>query len=101
MSERLFTAEEVAEKLRLNKVTVHRWIRSGKLEAVNFGGTSGYRIRASDVEAFLWAEYGGMAGHFRRAARAMYEASNAGKDYAERFDNASVLKRSEELREQA
>jgi excisionase family DNA binding protein len=101
VSERLFTAEEVAEKLRLNKVTVHRWIRSGRLAAVNFGGTSGYRIRGSDVEAFLWAEYGGVAGHFRRAARALYEAASAAKAYAERFDNDQVMERSAQLKEEA
>jgi excisionase family DNA binding protein len=100
VSERLFTTDEVAERLRLNKVTVHRWIRSGKLSAVNLGGNSGYRIRASDVEAFLWAEYGGVAGHFRRAARAIYEASNAARDYAERFDDAKVLARSGELHDE-
>ena len=43
-----------------------------------------------DVEAFLWAEYGGIAGAFRRAAHAMYEAANAAKGYAERFDNEKV-----------
>ena len=101
VSEKFFSAEEVAEKLKLNKVTVHRWIRSGKLPAVNLGGTSGYRIRGSDIEALLWAEYGGLAGHFRRAARALYEAANAASDYADRFDNGPTAARADELREAA
>ncbi len=98
MSERFFTTEEVAERLRLNKVTVHRWIRSGKLPAVNLGGTSGYRVRGTDVEAFLWAQYGGMAGHFHRAARALYEAADAAKEYADRFDNRAIAERAIALR---
>jgi excisionase family DNA binding protein len=101
VSEKFFTAEEVAEKLKLNKVTVHRWIRSGKLPAVNLGGTSGYRIRGADVEALLWAEYGGIAGHFRRAARALYEAAAAADGYADHFDDGKVAARGAQLREEA
>lgn len=101
MSERFFTAEEVAAKLKLNKVTVLRWIRNGKLSAVNLGGTSGYRIRGADVEALLWSEYGGMKGHLTRASRALSEASDAARDYADRFDNATMATRSLELREEA
>lgn len=87
--------------MRLNKVTVHRWIRNGRLPAVNLGGTSGYRIRGADIEAFLWSEYGGIAGHLDRAARAVYEAAHAAKAYAEQFDNHSMAARSDELREEA
>jgi excisionase family DNA binding protein len=101
VDEKVFTAEEVAEKLKLNKVTVHRWIRGGKLPAVNLGGTSGYRIRGADVEALLWAEYGGIRGHFHRAARALYEAADTAKDYADTFDDATMARRSAELREEA
>jgi excisionase family DNA binding protein len=101
MSERFFTAEEIAGRLKLNKVTVLRWIRSGKLPAVNLGGTSGYRVRGSDVEAHLWTEYGGMKGHLSRAARALSEAADAARDYADRFKNAPMAARSVELREEA
>ena len=101
MSERFFTAEEVAERLRVSKVTVHRWIRAGRLPAVNLGGTSGYRLRGTDVEAFLWTEYGTVGGYFRRAAHALYEASNAISQYGERFDNAEATKRGVELRREA
>jgi excisionase family DNA binding protein len=101
VEEKFFTAEEVAEKLRLNKVTVHRWIRGGKLPAVNLGGTSGYRIRGTDVEALLWSEYGGLKGHFHRAARALYEAADAAKAYADTFDDPAMGQRSGDLREEA
>jgi excisionase family DNA binding protein len=101
VSERFFTAEEVADRLRLNKVTVHRWIRSGKLQAVNLGGTSGYRIRGSDVEALLWGEYGGIRGYFHRAARALYEAADAAKQYADTFDDDRMGRRSAHLHEEA
>jgi excisionase family DNA binding protein len=101
MSETFFTAEEVAEKLRLNKVTVHRWIRSGKLPAINLGGSSGYRISGSDVEALLWTEYGGIRGYFHRAARALYEAADAAKEYADTFDDDRMSQRGAKLREEA
>ncbi len=101
MSERLFTAEEVADRLRLNKVTVQRWIRSGRLPAVNLGGTSGYRIRGADVEALLWTEYGGISAYLRRASNALYEAADAAKGYADRFGNAAMAMRSGELRSEA
>jgi excisionase family DNA binding protein len=101
VSERFFTTEEVADKLRVNKVTVQRWIRSGKLPAVNLGGSSGYRIRGSDVEALLWAEYGGIRGYFHRAARALYEAADAAKGYADTFDDEPIARRSAELHDEA
>lgn len=47
----LLTAEEVAERLRVNVNTVRRYIRSGRLPAIRLG--KGYRIRSEDLEAFL------------------------------------------------
>lgn len=47
----LLTAEEVAERLRVNVNTVRRYIRSGRLPAIRLG--KGYRIRSEDFEAFL------------------------------------------------
>ena len=47
----LLTAEEVAERLRVNVNTVRRYIRSGRLPAIRLG--KGYRIRSEDLKAFL------------------------------------------------
>jgi excisionase family DNA binding protein len=101
VAERFFTAEEVAERLRLDKVTVLRWIKAGRLPAIKFEGTSGYRIRGTDVEDLLWTEYGGMQGYLRRAARALYDAADAAASYSERFDDHRIRARSSELRRDA
>jgi len=101
VAERFFTAEEVAERLRLDKVTVIRWIKAGRLPAIKFEGTSGYRIRGTDVEDLLWTEYGGIQGYLRRAARAVYDAADAAASYADRFDDERVRARSSELRNNA
>jgi excisionase family DNA binding protein len=55
MSEdRLLKVAEVAERLRVNRDTVRRYVRSGRLKGVLLGGDrGGYRIRLSDLEAFL------------------------------------------------
>ena len=41
-----FTLKEVAEKARVSERTLHRYIQSGKLEAVKFGG----KWKISDIE---------------------------------------------------
>ena len=46
----LMTVEEVARLLRLNQVTIRRYIRSGRLKAVRVGGR--IRMRLEDVEQF-------------------------------------------------
>ncbi len=53
MDERWFTVAQVAETLRVHPETVRRWLKSGQLEGRNFGGKTGWRIRESDLEAFL------------------------------------------------
>ena len=44
------TTREVAERLRLNPLTVQRWIREGKLQATKLPGRGGYRIPISEIE---------------------------------------------------
>jgi len=51
--ERWYTVSDIVEKLRVHEQTVRRWLREGELRGYNFGGKSGYRIRSSDVDAFL------------------------------------------------
>lgn len=50
MSEQLFSAEQVAERLGLHVRTVRKYIRYGWLKAVRIGKS--YRIAAEDLEAF-------------------------------------------------
>ena len=47
----LMTVEQVAAYLQLNKLTVYRYIREGRIPAARIGKS--YRIRKADVDAFL------------------------------------------------
>lgn len=47
----LMTVAQVAAYLQLNKLTVHRYIREGRLTASKIG--KAYRVRKADVDAFL------------------------------------------------
>jgi excisionase family DNA binding protein len=47
------TVAEIAEHLKVSDQVVRRWIRQGRIEAQNFGGRAGYRVRSSDLEKFL------------------------------------------------
>jgi len=47
------TLAEAAARLRLNPETIRRWLKAGRLRGYRPGGTkAGWRIRASDLEAF-------------------------------------------------
>jgi excisionase family DNA binding protein len=52
---RFLTAGEVAERMRVSKMTVYRLIRAGKLPAVRIGRA--FRVREDDVEAYLDSSY--------------------------------------------
>lgn len=47
----LLTVAEVADALRVSNMTVYRLINAGELAALRIG--KNYRIRASDLEAYL------------------------------------------------
>lgn len=49
----LFTPKQAADYLLVNRETVYRYIREGKLAASRLGRT--YRIPRSSIEMFLWA----------------------------------------------
>ena len=51
IEERLFSAEEVAERLGMSKYTVTEWIKAGRLKGVKIGKY--WRVRESDLEAFI------------------------------------------------
>jgi len=52
---RFLTALEVAERMRVSKMTVYRLIRSGKLPAVRVGKS--FRVREEDVDKYLDSSY--------------------------------------------
>lgn len=49
--EKYYTIEEVAEMLKVAYLTVYRWIKTGKLEAVKAGKQ--YRIKATVLNIYL------------------------------------------------
>jgi excisionase family DNA binding protein len=52
----LLTVHEVAGIMRVSNMTVYRLIRAGELKAARVG--RGYRIRESEVDAYLDREVG-------------------------------------------
>jgi excisionase family DNA binding protein len=54
MDDRLLTAHEVADQLRVSTMTIYRLIRRGELPAVRVGRN--YRVRESELEAYLGAQ---------------------------------------------
>lgn len=51
--ERWLEVKDVVARLDVHPNTVRRWLKTGQLAGRNFGGRTGYRIRESDLEAFL------------------------------------------------
>jgi len=47
----IMTVEQVADYLQLNKLTIYKYLREGRLPASKLGKS--YRIRKSDVDWFL------------------------------------------------
>jgi len=50
---RFYTTQEIADILRVDYMTVYRWIRAGKLEAYQV--QKQYRIKESDFNKFMEA----------------------------------------------
>lgn len=48
-----YTAQDLADKLRVNVMTIYRYIRAGKLKAYKIGKE--YRIDDAEFSAFLKA----------------------------------------------
>jgi excisionase family DNA binding protein len=46
-----FTVKEVAEKLKLNIMTIYKWINQGKIKAVKLGDT--WRISETEINRIL------------------------------------------------
>jgi len=49
--EKFYTPEQIAQLLQVNVVTVHRWLRDGKLKSVKLGRL--WRVSASNLEEFV------------------------------------------------
>ena len=49
----MLTVKQIAEHLNVHVNTVRRWLESGQLHGVNLGGSTGWRIRQSELERFL------------------------------------------------
>ena len=50
---RMLTVDDVADLLSANEKTIRRWIKDGRLPAINLGHRLGYRIREADLDRFL------------------------------------------------
>lgn len=52
--ERRYTIEEVAKMYHRSAVTISRWVRAGRLTAINLGGNRNgpYVFRKEDLDAF-------------------------------------------------
>jgi putative resolvase len=46
-----YLVEELAEKLRVNKMTIYRWIKAGKIKALKIGKE--FRIARMDFEQLI------------------------------------------------
>lgn len=51
--ERWFTTREIAELLKVSDQTVWRWLKTGRMRGINLSGKTGWRVRESDVNAFI------------------------------------------------
>lgn len=51
--EDLLTTAEVAERLRVSRMTVSRWVRAGQIRAIRLPGGRALRFHPADVDAIL------------------------------------------------
>lgn len=51
--ERWLTTQDIVEMLSVHPDTVRRWLRSGELKGYDLGGKAGWRVKPSDLEAFI------------------------------------------------
>jgi excisionase family DNA binding protein len=75
-STHVLTVDQVAAYLQLNRLTVYRYIREGKIPAAKIGKL--YRVLKADVDGFLDTQkVGGPSTAHRRAAHARPAAATA------------------------
>jgi excisionase family DNA binding protein len=51
IEDRLFSPEEVAERLGMSRYTIGEWLRSGRLKGRRIGRF--WRVKESDLQAFI------------------------------------------------
>ncbi|MFA5445775.1 MAG: helix-turn-helix domain-containing protein [Bacteroidales bacterium] len=51
MNSVLYTPSEVAEKLRVNREVIYKWLQAGKLKGRKIGNL--WRVSESDLDEFL------------------------------------------------
>lgn len=51
IEEKFYTVDEIAEILKVNPMTVYRWIKAGKLKSYKAGRN--FRIKKGDLDKFL------------------------------------------------
>lgn len=47
------TVEELADALNVDEETVLDWLHSGPLPGVDFGGTTGWKVRRAEFDRFV------------------------------------------------
>lgn len=51
IDEKFFTVKEISELLKLSELTIYKYIKENRLEAIEFGGH--FRISEASLQAFL------------------------------------------------
>ena len=54
IDDKLLTVHDVADQLSVSEYTIRNWLNSGRLKGFRPGGDkAGWRVRASDLHAFI------------------------------------------------
>ena len=65
------TVADVAERLKVQPLTVRRWLKSGDLAGIQLGDRAGWRITEDDLASFLdQRRSGGASGEQAKKAAA-------------------------------
>ena len=78
----IFTPDQAAAYLQVNRETIYRFIRDGRLSASRLGRT--YRIPRQSVERLLWSTRGaagGSAGERRSGGASLVSNGSSGCGY--------------------
>lgn len=65
-SDDLLTVSDVAARLKVTDETVREWLRTNQMSGYNFGGRTGWRVPASEIERLLSSKTGKRPPSFQR-----------------------------------